>query len=127
MKVIIDTLTHSNRLNTFMHVADVFEPFKQLAKYQSLEVKGTKDMKVDQLAENMKNALEKADMNVVFVGVKIIDGKLTDKYPPYIKKGVSVISFGNEWGMFKDILEQIDWTATTDENMQVVSAKVKME
>jgi hypothetical protein len=126
MKVIMDILAHSNNMNTFMHLADVFEGFKQLADYQAIEVKGTDAMKVDQLTENMKNSLEQAGMNVVFVGIKLIDGILTDKYPPYIKKGVSQISFGNEWGMFTDILEQIDWIATTDENMQVISATVKM-
>jgi hypothetical protein len=104
--------------NDFMHACDMFERGKQLATYEQFVVTGKPDL--ENLCENTKNALEKLGKNVVFVGIRNIDGKRINDPKPYIKPLTQTISNGKQFGLFKEMLEQLKYKVEVDEFMQVL-------
>lgn len=124
VKVILDVIAGDGMRNKFMHYADMFEDSKQLGEYQQMTVSGKPEMDINNISRNMKDALEKVGMNVVFVSVRQVGPTLTNDYERYIKPGTSSISNGHKWGMFHELLKQLGYEVETNERMQVISAKL---
>ena len=128
-EITLDTFYGSDKnLNDLMHHADVFESFKQIASYRELTL--TVDFKNDEIERAqdtvniVKTSLEQTEANVVFVAIRSIDGAnvMLDNY---IKDGVSVITTGDKWGMFHEMLAALGYEVETNDHMQVISAKLK--
>ena len=70
---------------------------------------------------------ERAGGYTVFVGIRKINGKKVNNPYTWFMDGVQSISIkhgdGLGWGLFKDILSQLGYTAQTDEYMRVVAVK----
>ena len=124
MNVIIDAIYGSKVKNDFMHACDMFENFKQLGEYGQFKVSGKPDMK--KLIINFKESLEKCGINVVFLSIRQVGLKLTNKYDNYIKPGTASITDGNNWGMFHSVLKDLGYEVKTDDRMRVTSAKLKL-
>ena len=126
--IILDALVGDNYLNRFMHCADVFESFKQLADYQQITLDVSfKDDEIER-AENTVNilvdAFKESDKNVVFVSIREIDG-IRVNMKNYIMPNVSVISSEKKWFMFHEFLKRIGYNVETNEHMQVIKAQLK--
>jgi hypothetical protein len=122
----LDVLCSNKFMNDFMHYADVFENGKQLAEYHSYTIEITGNPDLSKFCENFKNSLEEAGkQNVVFVAMKQINNEFKPKYPIYFKKGIQTLSMYKNgslgWSLFRNILNQLGYTATTNECMQVIS------
>ncbi len=110
--------------NELMHAADMFERGKQFATHDRFVVTGNPDL--PKLCERIANAYEQAGGYAVFVGIRKINGKRVTEPYAWFMSGVQSISMKQEnkplgWALFKDILEQLDYTAKTDKNMRVVA------
>ncbi|MEK6828901.1 MAG: hypothetical protein AABY15_02160 [Nanoarchaeota archaeon] len=124
IKVKVDVIIGDKMMNNFMHACDMFEDSKQLGKYEQMVVSGKPEMDLKNLSRNLKDALEKSGMNVVFVSVRQIGPTLTNDYDRYIMPGVSAITDGHKWGMFHKLLEGLGYEVETDNQMKVTSAKL---
>ncbi len=124
IEVILDVFTSNALQNDFMHASDVFEQSKQLASHDFVKISGTPEMNFEKMAETVVNAYKEAGQNVVFVCIRMIDGVWCNKYPAYLMQGVNSISNGNQWGLFKDMLETLGYHVEYNERMQVLSAKL---
>jgi len=126
-KIVMDALYGDAKLNDVMHAADIFEDFKQLATYQelTLDVSFNDDEieRAQKTIDHVVNALTQSGMNVTFVSIKAIDN-IPVKMNNYIKPGISVISQNKKWYMFHEFLTKIGYDVKTDNNMQVLSAKL---
>jgi Fic family protein len=120
MKISIVAVFAESSLNKLMHAADVFESFKQLGEFYTLEITGEPDL--DFLCENMRKTLEESGKSVTFASIVKVDGVPTNKYPYYLKPGVASISNGHQWALFKDLLNQRGFDVETDNTMKVKSA-----
>ena len=66
----------------------------------------------------------KEKRNLVFLGIREVDGVLTNKYKPFIQEGVQSISDGHQWGMFHKMLEKIGYKVETNQHMVVLNAEL---
>ena len=110
--------------NEFMHAADMFEKGKQLAAHDRFVVTGNPNIKT--LCKTIADAHAKAGGYAVFVGIRKINGKRVNKAHAWFMEGVQSITMKQEgqelgWTLFKNILEQLDYVAKTDEHMRVTS------
>jgi len=125
--IILDAIYGKKDINEFMHIADIFEPFKQLAEYKQLELSVNFNDSEIERAENtiniLKEALEESGMNVIFLSIRTIDN-IPVKMKNYINKNISVISTGKEFGMLHEILSALGYKVETNEQMQVIKAEI---
>lgn len=119
--IILDVIHGEDKLNKFMHACDMFEDGKQLGEHMRFEVKGNPDL--DKLSVNMKELFEKADRNVSFVGIRTIDGVRVEP-KAYFRPNTQSISDGHNFGLFKEMLEQLGYQVETTKFMQVTSVKL---
>ncbi len=122
LKVELDLFYGDKKLNDFMHYADVFERGKQLADYEQFIITGNPNL--EKICENVKNALEGTDKNVVFVAIRNINGERVDDPKAYIKPNTQTISMGKKFGLFKDLLETLKYKVQVSQNMEVLSVSV---
>ena len=115
----------AKQVNKMMHAVNVFEPGKQLALYEKVEITGNANR--EHLCENMKNAWEKIGGYVLFVAISHINGVRTRQYPYYLKEGIQTLSMvqNNDlgWILFKRALEGLGYEVETDQHMHVLSVK----
>ena len=129
VKILFDVFEHGNgKINEFMHAADVFEESKQLAEHNQFDIvcQTEGDIKYDLLIKEMVKAFNEAGRNIIFLSIRKINGLLVNEFAPYIKEGVKSISTGKKWGVFKNMLETLDYEVETTETMVVKSAKLKI-
>lgn len=126
----VDVIIGDKFTNDLMHGADMFETFKQLGEHHTLTINGTPkkelvgedlDNALSGILNNFKTSLE-SEYNLVFIAVRSVDDKRVKNPPVFIKPNVSLLSNGTKFGLLKDVLEFIGYTATTDENMRVLTA-----
>jgi len=122
LKVELDVFYGDKKLNELMHYADVFERGKQLAYYEQFIITGNPNL--EKLCENVKNALEAADKNVVFVAIRNINSKRFNDPKAYIKPNTQTISVGKKFGLFKDMLETLEYKVQVSQQMEVLSVSV---
>ncbi len=127
MKIEIDFLggdKSAKMKNEFMHVADMFPKSKQYAMHERLVFTGEPDL--TKLCERFANSCKESGGYAVFVGIRKIDGKRVDSPNSWFMKGVNQISMEQNgtlsWGLFKDILTQLNYTVTVDEYQNVINA-----
>jgi hypothetical protein len=123
-KITLDAIYGDAKVNEFMHAADVFENFKQYAILNEVEMDVTFGDDEIERAENtiniLKDALEKSGQNVVFIAIKTIDN-VRRTMKNYLKENVSVISTGEQWVMFSELLKKLGYKVETNDQMQVIS------
>lgn len=122
MEIILDAFLGDSKKNHLMHAFDAFESFKQLAAHSQFKIEIEDEADLYTLTEKIKNQLKSGEINVVFLSVRLIDGQINNKIPPYIQPGTSAISDGKKWGLFSDMLKKLDYKVETDENMRVTNA-----
>ena len=122
MKIRLDVISSDKKINDFMHAADVFEQGKQLGMYECMEITGTAEVNIFKIVNVLKDALEKCNKNVVFIGIRSIDDLIFNFPGPYIMKDVQSISSGRKYGLFRDQLVGLGYEVETDEHMRVTSA-----
>ena len=111
--------------NYFMRSADVFEQGKHFASHWGLTIEG--DFDANEIPSLYAGEIEKSKGNVLFVGIKNVDGKRLGKASVYFKQGVQTVCMRQNEKLdsilFKSMLEQLGYQAETDENMHVISVK----
>ena len=113
----------ANKINGFMHAADMFEAGKQFALFERVVVTG--EPNIEKLPTNMRDAYEKAGGYLIFASVRTIDGNKPEKTITWFKEGVQSISNGEKWRTFKEVLAKLGYDAETDEHMHVTKIKDK--
>ena len=123
MEITFDIVFGEKMINDIMHSCDVFEQSKEYAIHEqmSMEIKDGWEINLENTIITLHNTLSK-QFNIVFIGIREIDGQIFNFPPPHIKYGVSAISNGEKWGLFKDVLSSMGYIAETDECMKVTSA-----
>lgn len=122
-EIILDVIHGDAKQNNFMHWADMFESGKQLGKLEQFVITGNPDLK--KVALIFKDALEKADRNVSFIGIRSVNGKQPKSPEVYLRPGTQSISDGHNWGLLKGLLEGLGYEVKTTEHMHVTSVEYK--
>lgn len=109
--------------NELMHATDTFENGKQFAIHSRFVVTGNPNLNT--LCKHIADAHNKAGGYAVFVGIRKIDGKRVNDGKTWFMNGVQSLSMkqGDQplsWGMFKDVLVQLDYAVKTDAHMRVI-------
>lgn len=127
MKIEFDFLGGTQRakfINEMMHSFDLFSAGKQFVSYEKGSIIAMGDPDLNKFCENMAMATEKAGGYAVFIAIRKVDGKRVN-LPHWWMKSIHSVSMdqgdGLQWGLFKDIPEQLDYTVEVDEQMNVVS------
>lgn len=124
MKIKIDIIYGDAKHNHMMHAFDVFENSKQLATHDALIVEAKEGVKLHELTTNIKNSFEASGQNVIFVSIRQVGPTMTNDYDRYIKPGVSSLSNGHKWGLFKNNLESLGYKVETDKHMRVTDVEL---
>jgi len=98
-----------------MQAADVFEQFKVIGKFEIIKIEGRIDENItpQELLIKIADPLQKnAPEDMVFFFAKRIDfdngeTHINKIFPPYVRKGVSVISDGKNWGLLIDMISRV--------------------
>lgn len=125
MQIEFDILHGNKKLNHALHAWDLFEEGKQLFQFKRLQV--TCDKTVDELPDlitKLKETISQEE-NVIFISIRSVDRKINSTIPPYIQQGVQTVSDGGKFDLFKNILEQLGYTVTTNEFVMVLTATLQ--
>lgn len=125
MKIILDAIFGDAKTDQLMHACDVFEPFKRIGKFNTIEIVAKKCIdtsKQRELVSGVINALGAKGMAVSFIAIRSIDGKKVNQSAHYISPGVSVISDGKRAARLSDILSSRGYSVETDQHFNVLSA-----
>lgn len=112
-------------MDEFMHAADMIEPGKKYVCYEQYSIECSEISMLEDFCGKFARAHNDAGGHAVFVGIRSIDGKKPEKPLVWFAEGVHSLSMLQDgkhgWGLFKDILTQLGYEATTDDRMRVIS------
>lgn len=116
---------HTKMMNDMMHAFDVFEPGKQYVDYTMYPLETSDTSMLEWFCEKFARAMEASGGYAVFVGIRSIAGEVPQKPHVWFMDGIHSLSMTQEgkhgWGLFKDVLAQLGYKATTDSRMRVTS------
>lgn len=128
MEIVVDIFLYNQFVNDALKAAQVYQAYEEFTAPQRLTLKAKENTDINQIIAKIKKTADENKQSVVFIYIRRINGKLCNKYPPYIKPNISVISIQTRRGikkmLFAKTLELIDYEVETDEYNAVTSAKL---
>lgn len=104
-----------------MRACDLFPESKRFVTYDRMVVYGTPNL--DKLCEIVAESFKAAGGFAIFVAIRKVDGK-RGNWPVWFERGISTVAMdqgeGLSWGLFKDILQQLDYNVQTDVAQKVI-------
>jgi hypothetical protein len=122
---VIGALPNLAQMDRLLHALDVFEPSKHYVIHSRIRIEVSDKNPILNSKDFFVEESIKRGGYVLFCAIRKIDGLRINDDKIHFAKDVNTVTVRQDekfgWLLFKEMLEQLDYTVTTDERMFITS------